>query len=329
MADRPMADVLATLINLSEAAHGARPFQYMLPFLADPRRFPLPWRSGLPSLRIVDIGSQELATESDMHAPLRAMAPTEITGFDPFARSDPEQGISPVTVARSDGARIRTYPVLVADGQQVDFHINRYDATSSLLPANHELVSQFGLLGLALETVETRSLPSSRLDDVLSVEGEVAAIDLLKLDVQGSAHLVLANAEKVLKKTLVCHVEVEFSPVYSGERLFGDIDALLRDAGFCFVDFFNLGRQRYASFEASTSRAFHRGRTLWSDCIYIRNLDLADALSGDDLFRAAVIVHACYNKQDLAAELLGRLDRMEGTRLLPAYLDATLEADSQ
>ena len=111
-----------------------------------------------------------------------------------------------------------------------------------------------------------------------------------------------------LAKTLVCHVEVEFAPVYDGEPLFADVDACLRQAGFCFVDFYNLGRQRYVSFESSPRRAFHRGRTLWGDCIYIRSLDDPDALTDDELFRTALIVHACYNKQDLAAELL-RQDR--------------------
>jgi hypothetical protein len=212
---------------------------------------------------------------------------------------------------------------LLADGSSVTFHINRYDPTSSILSSNHDLTKQFGLLNLAVETVETHTLPSSRMDDVLSVDGDVGRIDLLKIDVQGAAHSVLENAAKVLRNTLVCHIETEFAPVYVGERLFGDVDMLLRAAGFCFVDFFSLGRQRYGSFESSPARAFHRGRTLWADCIYIRGLDTEGALSADDLFRAAVIAHSCYNKQDLAAELLGRLDAMSGTGFLSEYINGS------
>jgi len=329
LADQPVADSLATLINLSEPQHGARPFQYAMPILAPERPFPLPWRHGLAALRIVDVGSQELDSESDMHAPLRAVAPVEIIGFDPFARAvtggtgETEAGaaIASVEIIRADGNRIRTFPVLLADGGEVTFHINRYDPTSSILPANHEFTRPFGLLDQAIETVETRTMPSYRMDDVLGVDGEAARIDLLKIDVQGAAHTLLENASKVLRNTLVCHIEIEFAPVYLGEKLFGDIDRLLREAGFCFVDFFSLGRQRYASFDTSRERAFHRGRTLWGDCIYIRDLDTPGALPADDLFRAAVIAHSCYNKQDLAAELLGRLDSMEGTGLLNDYIN--------
>ena len=61
LADQPAGDSLAMLINLSsEIAHGARPFQYVVPFLANLRPFPLPWPNRLPPLRVVDIGSQEL-----------------------------------------------------------------------------------------------------------------------------------------------------------------------------------------------------------------------------------------------------------------------------
>ena len=63
-----------------------------------------------------------------------------------------------------------------------------------------------------------------------------------------------------------------------------------------------------------------RGRTLWADCIYVRGLDTPDGLTADELFRTALIVHACYNKQDLAAELLGRSDALTGGALRNAYI---------
>lgn len=323
--DQPVNDTLATLINLSEASHGARPFQYALPFLAPTMPFPLAWPAGSPPLRIVDVGSQALDFEADMHALLRRVAPVETIGFDPFVSpSDLPDGV--IEVRRPDGRTIRTYPYLLADGAPVTFHINRLDATSSILPANHALTHAFGLLDIALETLETRELPSHRLDDVLA---DAVPVDLLKVDVQGASHTVLDNARILLSRTLVCHVEAEFVQVYKGERLFGDIDALLRDAGFAFVDFFSLGRQRYASFDGSHSRAFHRGRTLWADCIYVRGLDTPDGLTPDELFRAALIVHTCYNKQDLAAELLGRSDAMNGGSLRNAYIAGQKQGKSQ
>jgi FkbM family methyltransferase len=325
LGDQPVTDAIATLINLSEPAHGARPFQYVLPFLAPSASFPLPWPAHMAPLRIVDVGSQELDFESDIFAPLRHVAPVEAVGFDPFAPlSDAPDGA--VEMQRPNGGIIRTYPHLLADGGMVTFHINRFDATSSTLPTNHALTRPFGLLDLALETVKTRELPSRRLDDALA---DVAPVDLLKVDVQGAAHTVLNHGRALLGRTLVCHVEAEFAPVYLGERLFADIDTLLREAGFGFVDFFSLGRQRYARFDDSPARAFHRGRTLWADCIYLRGLDTPEELTADQLFRQALIVHACYNKQDLAAELLGRSDALTGGVMRDAYVSSLVTEKSR
>ena len=129
-------------------------------------------------------------------------------------------------IRRPDGRVIHVYPYLIADGTEVTFHINHFDATSSILASNHTLTQPFGLLDKAVETVSTQRLPSWRLDDVLADE---TAVDLLKIDVQGAAHIVLDGARALLCRTLVCHVEAEFAPVY-GERLFADIDTLLRDS---------------------------------------------------------------------------------------------------
>src|SRR5258708_13468267 len=99
----------------------------------------------MPRLRIVAVGSQELDTEHDMHAPLRRVAPVETIGFDPFATpSDAPDGV--VDVDRQDGGTIRTYPHLLPDGGPVTSHLNRYDATSPTLPANHVPHPPFTLL---------------------------------------------------------------------------------------------------------------------------------------------------------------------------------------
>jgi FkbM family methyltransferase len=312
--NRPVDDSLETLVNLSETVHGARPFQFIVPFLAALRPFPRPWPTNMAPLRIVDVGSQELATEEDVYAPLRRAGPAEVIGVDPFAQAAAGQRVS---VSHPDGAKVYTYRNVVADGNPAPLHVNRNDPTSSIFPSNLKLAAQFGLLAAAVETVETREFSSMRLDDILPD----VQVDFLKIDVRGAARLVLANAPRVLSKTLVCHVAVEFAPVYDGEPLFADVDACLREAGFSFVDFYKLGRQRYVSFESSPQRAFHRGRTLWGDCIYIHALDDPDALTDDELFRVALIVHTSYNKQDLAAELLGRIDdraRRSGWRGSPA-----------
>jgi hypothetical protein len=311
-------DAIDTLINLSEAAHGARAFQYLVPVLALPSQYPLPWEPADPPLRIIDVGSQELATERDIYAPLHRVVPLTIIGFDPFLETHDDRGRSR-RIRRREGLTIETYPDLIGDGNPVRFRINKYAPTSSTLASNHSVTRDFGLLDLAMETVEERSLPSRRLDDVLTDDIQV---DMLKIDVQGASHLVLSHAPGVLARTLLCHVEAEFAEIYAGERLFGDIDTLLRHAGFNFLDFHSLGRQRYVSFENSPRRSYHRGRTLWCDAVYVRGLDHEADLGPNALRRIALILHCCYNKHDVAAEMLRRADAVDGNSTLEQYCQA-------
>jgi FkbM family methyltransferase len=322
MAGYPAAVTLETMLVLNDSRSGARGFRNLVPMIAASRAFP---DAGAIALRIgrfqvIDIGSQDLGWEADIYAPLARSWPTETIGFDPFMPEPPAAGFH--NVQRADGTVVRTVPTLVGDGAPGLFHINRQDSTSSLLPGNLDLARGFGLLELSLETVETRELPTRRLDDLLADKMLFSdRVDFLKIDIQGTAATVIAHASAVLKQTLVCHVEVEFAEVYRGQTLFAEVDALLRRSGFGFVDFYSLGRLRHSALDPSNRRFAHAGRTLWADAVYLRGLDDGDgALVPEDLLRAAVIMHEVYNKQDLAAELLARFDQVTGETLLARYL---------
>jgi hypothetical protein len=273
----------------------------------------------LGKFRIVDIGSEMLSYEDDIYAPLARQWACDVVGFDPF--SSPIAG-NGGDVARPDGRQVRTIATLVGDGEPVDFRINRFGPTSSILRGNRPLTLQFGDLDATLETVEIRRLPTRRLDDLLQ-EGLLSdgEIDFMKVDVQGTAHEVLTHGLEALRRSLVVHVEVELAEVYLKERLFGDVDRLMRDAGFDLVDFYSLGRMRYSSINGSDARSFHAGRLLWLDAVYLSGLDGAGKLSGEKLLRAAVMMHEIYNKQDLAAELFARYDRESGEGMTARYLE--------
>jgi hypothetical protein len=63
---------------------------------------------------------------------------------------------------------------------------------------------------------------------------------------------------------------------------------------------------------------------LWADCVYVRGLDAPAKLKAEELFRQALILHVCYNKQDIAAELLSRSDALTGASLWQAYLEGSM-----
>lgn len=73
--------------------------------------------------------------------------------------------------------------------------------------------------------------PVRTLDEIIA-EVQLAMIDLIKIDVQGAEHLVLAGASHTLEKTGAVYTEVSFRPLYHGSSVFSDIYGMMNDRGF-------------------------------------------------------------------------------------------------
>lgn len=257
---------------------------------------------------IVDVGAEPLSFENDVYAPLIDRQDSLLVRFDPFDTTD-----RPGRIREADrnGIPYRdlTYPTFVGDGMEALFRINRFQPTSSLLEANMKLVEPFGLLKNSLETVETRTVETRRLDDIFKgVRWMPHGIDLLKIDVQGATQSVIENATRVLKKTLIVQLEAEFAQVYKGEQTFASIDTTMRKADFGLLDLRDLGHMPYGVFSNAPDAAFHASRLLWSDVVYVRSLDNLAKLSEDELVRLTVLAHEVYGKYDFAMECLRVLD---------------------
>jgi hypothetical protein len=73
------------------------------------------------------------------------------------------------------------------------------------------------------------------LDDLVSTV-RFPRIDLLKLDVQGAEHLVLAGAPETLRRTRLIWTEVSFVRLYDGSCLFHELHGQLRKSGFALAE---------------------------------------------------------------------------------------------
>jgi hypothetical protein len=133
------------------------------------------------------------------------------------------------------------------------------------------------------------------LDSLLSHE---ARIDFLKLDIQGFEFRALSAAPETLRKTNVVHTEALFAPMYLQQGYFADIDILLREAGFEFVDLFEIKRYRYSDPASAVPE-----RMIWADAVYFRQLDPAEDAQADFLAQA-IVADAVYQKSFFAKALL-------------------------
>lgn len=282
-----------------------------------PPRYPFPKLSRVDltqfRLGIVDVGAEPLEFEEDVYAPLLREANCDVVGFDPFNERGERSIITQADADRKITQKV-ILPYFVGDGQRAMFHLNQYAPTSSLFPTNVPFATQFQNLAEVCRTRKTWEVDTRRLDDI----EEIGTCDFLKVDVQGADYDVVANGSRVLEKTLFLHIEVEFAPLYKGQRLFSDINSLMESHGFELIDLVKMGWNNYRAMPS----ALLRSRLLWADAIYMKRTDKIAEIDDQALLRAAFIAHVNYRKYDLAAHLIQAFDSAAGTNLVRDYLDS-------
>lgn len=120
-------------------------------------------------------------------------------------------------------------------------------------------------------------IETTTLDTYCQQEG-INAIDFLQVDVQGADLDVLKGASLLLDRSvLAIQTEVEFSPLYTNQPLFADIDIYLRNKDFTLFDIDGLSR--YTRSYSPICSPAHTGQLLWADAFYFRDLIREDMTS--------------------------------------------------
>ena len=246
-------------------------------------------------LLIVDVGAQKLDDEEDIYSGIVTDAiPHKIIGFEPLQHRMEE--------ARSSQCADNTVflPFFIGDGGSYTFHINRPDATSSLLPFNTPLLSELVDLS-GLYTERTEKVATKTLDEALKDE---KTIDFLKLDIQGFELKALQSSPQVVQRTNVIHCEISFAELYQGQSFFSELELFMRQSGFTFIDFSHLCRYAYHG-----DHTTHRDRLGWGDAVFLR--DMQD-ISPRALLAQSLVSLFVYDKPSLAQSLAKRYDLCTG-----------------
>lgn len=258
------------------------------------------------ALHVVDVGANPIGGD----APYKVLIDTgyaQVTGFEPQAEA--------LAALQAQKSPMETYlPHAVGDGRSHSLHMYRQSGFSSLFKINQQVADFLGFRrGTRLQgTVEVETV---RLDDLDSF----GLVDFLKIDVQGSELVVIANGRKKLAQAVAVQVEVRFVPLYHGEPSFGDVDAELRRQGFVLHDFDRLKRVALASSQVTSLRRTTNRQVVDGDAFYIRDLTKVDQLNDTQLWNLALLADAVMNNPQLVVFCLDHLvQRGSATQGLPA-----------
>ncbi|MBI3517054.1 MAG: FkbM family methyltransferase [Proteobacteria bacterium] len=145
------------------------------------------------------------------------------------------------TMKRRIGGLERVYLNQIALGEQVgsaQLHVTTHAESSSLLPLNADSwwaqaldIRQSGTETVAVDTI-----------DRYCAERAIAAIDFLKLDVQGFEPECLRGAARMLaeRRIGVIQAEIVYHRIYQRATRFTDIETLLDPYGYRLYTLFNV-----------------------------------------------------------------------------------------
>lgn len=222
---------------------------------------------------------------------------------------DPREG----GAERRDG-RARIFPVALAAGPgTAKLNLTALGNMSSTLVPNAALLARFRKKPSHTKLVGHAEMPADSLDNVAAAAG--VAVDVLKVDTQGSELEILEGAEASLRGSIFfAEVEVSFLERYRGQALFDEVVAHLRARGFELIDLYRPKRYRHANSagvaNVSLGSGQRAGRLAYADAWFLlseeRLAARMDALDGEAaaaMAQKAMIVLLVYGKADLAARL--------------------------
>lgn len=222
---------------------------------------------------------------------------------------DPREG----GAERREG-RARVFPVALAAGPgTARLNITALGNMSSTLVPNAALLARFRKKPAHTRLVGCAEMPADSLDNV--ARAAAVAVDVVKVDTQGSELEILRGAEASLRSSIFfAEVEVSFLERYRGQVLADAVIAHLRERGFELIDLYRPKRYRHANSagvaNVSLGAGQRAGRLAYADAWFMLNEDAfaarLEALDGDAaaaLAQKAMIVLLVYGKADMAARL--------------------------
>ena len=176
---------------------------------------------------------------------------------DRIVSFEPLSAAHRVLSARAKADRLWSVYPAVALGErsgEVQINVAANSFSSSLLP----MTPRHGAAAAHSAYVGTETIPMETLDAAARDMVKSARAVWLKIDTQGYEKQVLAGAAEVLERSAAVQLEISLVPLYSGQALKDEMEALMRHSGFTL----------FALLPGFTDRS--TGQTLQIDAVFVR-----------------------------------------------------------
>ncbi|ADU34763.1 methyltransferase FkbM family [Variovorax paradoxus EPS] len=241
---------------------------------------------------VVDVGANPIDGDPPYLAMLQAGL-CRVTGFEPQLSALHE-------LTQAQGPLERYLPWALGDGGMHTLHVCAAPGMTSLLAPDAQSLALFEALQPLAEVRERIAVQTRRLDDI----AEIAHLDFLKIDVQGSELAVFRAGRAKLAQAVMVQTEVSFVTLYKDQPTQGEIDQELRGQGFVPHCFAAVKQWPIAPCVVDGDPRRPLRQLLEADLVYMRDIRRPEAMDDEQLRHLALVAHHCHGSFDLALRCL-------------------------
>lgn len=216
-------------------------------------------------LGFIDVGAR--GGVHDMVEPLAGK--TAVLGFEPD--EDECARLLATKQATAPWARFALDPIALANAESTaTLHLLSAATNHSLLPPNEAFTKRYDMV--KFEEVGTAKLKTATLDSILfgPRADEPFWGEFMKLDTQGTEYEILEGATNTLTQRCVAVVtEVSFCEIYKGQKLFSEVEQLMRGHGFSFYGFMPIHTRSKKLLNKRTHITVERA--LYTDAVFFKD----------------------------------------------------------
>jgi FkbM family methyltransferase len=216
-------------------------------------------------LGFVDIGARGGA--HPVVEPIASM--TAVLGFEPDDAA--RKALQKENEAGSQWALTNFPPVALADKEGVsELHHCAVPTNDSLRPTNEAFTSRYDMvkfLNTGSDQLRTKTLDSVLFGDI---DDGINWGEFIKVDTQGTEFEIFEGSRRTLtERTVALITEVSFFEIYKGQKLFSEIEQLLRGCGLSFYGFISMHERS----KGQINKQEHLGaeRPMMADAVFFKD----------------------------------------------------------
>ena len=207
------------------------------------------------------------------------------------------------------------FNIAVGNGKIETLNICDAPGMTSILEPDLQYLNLFHGFSEWTKIIKKINIQTKKLDEINFKE----KIDFFKIDVQGYEYEVINHGRKKIEESLIVQIETSPIPLYKNEKPFSYICSALEKLGFNLHMFNHIDTRCFKPMRVQKDTYAGIKHLFQLDCVFIKNLNLIDTLSVQELKKLSLMLFYSFKSYDLVDMLIQKISEIESVNYIDQY----------